>query len=418
MDTQRIKIKDLHPNTGQIPGLPANPRSWTKAEVQKIARSLRETPELFEARPIIVYPQDGEFVILGGNLRYEGCKANKEKDAPCFVIPEGTPVEKLKEIVIKDNGSFGEWDYDALANLWDDLPLTDWGVPAWNTDETGVIGAIPPEVQEDDFNEETDEIHIRCQPGDIWQLGDHRLMCGDSTNQESVKKLMGGMRSDISVTSPPYGVNDGGLRAHKEAGNNEYKPKNFYNEYKDGQEGWRQLMDATFDSMIENSDQIFINVQLLADNKRELMQWAASHADRLIDILIWDKGHAAPQMQPNIVNNNYEFIFVYGDRNASRKLLYGEFKGNKEAILRIAKGQNEFSGIHNAVFPIELPAEILSINSKADSVLDLFGGTGTTMMACEQLGRKCYMMELDPHYCDIILARWEKLTGREAVKVE
>lgn len=131
MDTIRIALKDLVQNTGQIPGLPANPRQWTKKEIDKIAKSLQETPELFEARPIIVIPWEGKYIILGGNLRYEGCKRNKDKDAPCFIIPDDTPVDKMKEIIIKDNGSFGEWDYDALGNLWDDLPLADWGVPAW-----------------------------------------------------------------------------------------------------------------------------------------------------------------------------------------------------------------------------------------------------------------------------------------------
>lgn len=125
-------MKDLLPNAGQIEGLPVNPRQWTRSDIDKIAASLRETPELFEARPIIVTPHDGKYVILGGNLRYEGARANKDTDAPCIVVPEGTPPQKLKEIVIKDNGSFGAWDFDALANEWDDLPLTDWGVPAWD----------------------------------------------------------------------------------------------------------------------------------------------------------------------------------------------------------------------------------------------------------------------------------------------
>ena len=138
MKTVRLAIKDLEQNTGQIPGLPANPRQWTKTEVEKIAKSLRETPELFEARPIIVTQHGSKYVILGGNLRYEGCKHNKDKDAPCYVIPDGTSIDKMKEIVIKDNGSFGDWDYDVLANLWDDLPLEDWGVPAWETKNTNV----------------------------------------------------------------------------------------------------------------------------------------------------------------------------------------------------------------------------------------------------------------------------------------
>ena len=131
MQTQRINLQELEQNKGQIPGLPANPRQWTRDEIDRIAKSLKETPELFEARPIIVIPHEGKYVILGGNLRYEGCKRNKAKDAPCFVMPADTPTEKLMEIVIKDNGSFGAWDYDALANEWD-VPFTDWGVPAWD----------------------------------------------------------------------------------------------------------------------------------------------------------------------------------------------------------------------------------------------------------------------------------------------
>ena len=138
MEIVRIKLSALEPNTGQIPGLPMNPRQWTATDVDTIARSLTETPELFEARPLLVYPLDKKFIILGGNLRHEGAKRNKMKDAPCIVFPADTPIEKLKEIVIKDNGSFGAWDYDSLANEWGDLPLTEWGVPAWEN-EPGAI---------------------------------------------------------------------------------------------------------------------------------------------------------------------------------------------------------------------------------------------------------------------------------------
>ena len=132
MESTRIKLSELEPNAGQVEGLPVNPRQWTKGDVTRLAKSLKETPELFEARPIIVYPHGGKYVILGGNMRYEACRENKDEDAPCVIVAEDTPVQKLKEIVIKDNGTFGAWDYDALANEWDDLPLVDWGVPAWD----------------------------------------------------------------------------------------------------------------------------------------------------------------------------------------------------------------------------------------------------------------------------------------------
>lgn len=135
MEIQRINIADLEKNVGQIDGLPVNPRQWSRTEIDRIAKSLKETPELFEARPIIAVYHNGKYVILGGNLRYEGARANKAQDVPCVVVPEDMPIAKMKEIVIKDNGTFGQWDFDELANNWDDLPLVDWGVPAWNAEE-------------------------------------------------------------------------------------------------------------------------------------------------------------------------------------------------------------------------------------------------------------------------------------------
>ena len=134
-ETQLIKMSRLELNKGQIPGLPGNPRQWTQGDIDRLAQSLKDTPELFEARPIIAVPHDGKLVILGGNLRYCASKYNGAKEVPVFVLPEDTPADKLKEIVIKDNGTFGAWDFDLLANQWDDLPLATWGVPAWDGEE-------------------------------------------------------------------------------------------------------------------------------------------------------------------------------------------------------------------------------------------------------------------------------------------
>ena len=133
MQIKRLPVEQIELNTGQIDGLPANPRQWTRDDIDRIAKSLKETPELFEMRPCIVFPHEGKYILLAGNLRFTGARQNGDKDVPCCVVKADTPVEKLKEIVLKDNGSWGAWDFDALANEWDDLPLTDWGVPAWDT---------------------------------------------------------------------------------------------------------------------------------------------------------------------------------------------------------------------------------------------------------------------------------------------
>jgi len=135
MEIVKLPLSKLETNIGQIPDLPMNPRQWTQEQVESLAKSLNETPELFEARPILVVPYGGKYVILGGNMRYEASRKNGDAEVPVIVFPEDTPIEKMKEIVVKDNGAFGAWDWDALANEWDDLPLADWGVPAWKTDE-------------------------------------------------------------------------------------------------------------------------------------------------------------------------------------------------------------------------------------------------------------------------------------------
>lgn len=129
MKLEKIKISKIVQNNGQIEGVPKNPRQWSKEDVDRLARSIEETPELLEARGCIVYPHDGKYIVLGGNMRLAACKQLGKKEVDCVVLDADTSSEKLKEIVIKDNGSFGAWDFDMLANEWDDLPLSDWGVP-------------------------------------------------------------------------------------------------------------------------------------------------------------------------------------------------------------------------------------------------------------------------------------------------
>ena len=173
METKRIKLTDLVLNEGQVAGLPTNPRQWTKKELDKLKKSLQETPELLEARGILVYPLEGKYLVLGGNMRLSALMALKAKDAPCIVFPEDTPIDKLKEVVIKDNGSFGEWDFDSLANEWGDLPLTDWGVPAWEMDEAKDV-VVNGDCEEQEQEEKEEKI-----------FDSRLLVCSVSLNGES-----------------------------------------------------------------------------------------------------------------------------------------------------------------------------------------------------------------------------------------
>jgi DNA modification methylase len=237
-------------------------------------------------------------------------------------------------------------------------------------------------------------------------------MCGDSTSAEDVALLMNGEKADIAFTSPPYGAgNVTNLRQH-------YDPKNkklesFYKTHKDKPEEWRHLFKDSLQNMIVYAQSQFVNVQMLADNKINMISVVNEYAEFLVDILIWDKTSGPPQMQKNVLNNTFEFIFCFDSENNSRSIRFGDFHGTQSNVLRIKTGCNQYANIHKAVFPIDLPLEIFQINTKCKSVLDLFGGTGTTLIACEQTNRQCRMMELDEHYCDVIRKRWAEYVHGE-----
>lgn len=167
MEIKHIDIALLEGNSGQIEGLPANPRKWTQREVERIAASLQETPELLEARPLVVVPNGSKYVVLGGNLRLAGIKHNQGTTAPCAVLPEDTSAAKLKEIVIKDNSSFGEWDFDMLSAEWEDMPLDDWGVT----------------IDDKEGDEPKDHKDISGQVESLYQIV---IDCSDEDEQERV----------------------------------------------------------------------------------------------------------------------------------------------------------------------------------------------------------------------------------------
>lgn len=197
-----IPLAQLEPNKGQIEGVPENPRSIDVTKFKKLKASIEENPEMLSLREVLVYPHGDKYVIIGGNMRYRALKELGYKDAVCKVIPQGTTAEQLRAVAIKDNNNFGDWDFDALANLWNAEELDRWGI-----DLPPMDGEVKEdEAKEDNFNPDSVTGKAKSKEGDIFRLGRHRLICGDSTDAQVLQILMADQKADLLLTDPPYNV--------------------------------------------------------------------------------------------------------------------------------------------------------------------------------------------------------------------
>lgn len=418
---QRIAIDLIEMNTGQIAGLPSNPRQWTKAQLDNLKASIEETPELLEARGCIVDYHEGKYVCLGGNMRYAACKALGMSELPCYVVPEGTTILKKKEIVAKDNGSFGNWDYDALANEWGDLDLAGWGVsipPEWGAAAADATETDSREgqAQDDEFDEKEEQIEKKCSKGDIWRLGEHRLMCGDSTDEAAIKRLMDGDKADMVFTDPPYGVSIGDKNA---ALNSVQKAgrccKNIENDTLSADELYPILVKAMTNARLSCKEDAcyFVTSPQGGELGLMMMMMMKDAGLPVRHMLVWEKNSATFSLGRLDYDYQHEPIF-YTWTKKHHNYRKGQYR---TTIWKYDKPRK--CDLHPTMKPVELVANCLNDATKAgDIALDVFGGSGTTMIACEQLGRRARLMELDPHYCDVIIARWEKFTGMKAEKIE
>lgn len=344
-------------------------------------------------------------MIVAGHTRYKAAKKLKLKEVPCIVADDLTE-EQIKAFRLADNkvSEQSEWDFDLLAAELDDLIDFDMTVFGFEED----VIEEEPEAKEDDFEAKLPE-EPKAKRGDIYQLGNHRLMCGDSTSITDVEMLMDGSGVDISFTSPPYnaGTTPTEVKVNKTA--------KYENDADDkSEEDYKQfLIDFTNNAML-HSEYTFVNIQSLSNNKIALIDYLYDLKDVYADTIIWDKMMSQPAMAENVLNSEFEYVHVFSAK-ANRAIGTKQFRGTISNIVHLQKqNRNEFSKIHNATFPIEF-ASFFVKNFSNESVLDLFGGTGTTLIACEQLDRSCFMMEYDPKYVDVIIDRWEQFTGQKAV---
>lgn len=414
---KHIQLTALELNTGQIDWLPRNPRQWTKDDLDLMIKSLEEDPDYMDDRPPLVTPipsKPGFFAVFAGNLRvFTAKKINSFSELKCIVYLPEDENDKVTVIrrAMKDNGHFGEWDNDILANEWDCFPLKQWGVPIpWTEDKEE-----KKEAKEDDFDESKDCIEVRCKPGDIWQLGEHRLMCGDSINLEDVRKLMGGAIADMVFTDPPYGVSIGdknkALNAVQKAGQ---QTENIANDTLKADELYKVLVKAMTNCRMSCKEDAsyFVSSPQWGELGLMMMMMMKDAGLPVRHVLIWEKNCATFSLGRLDYDYQHEQIF-YTWTKSHHNYRKGEYR---TTVWKYDKPRK--CDLHPTMKPVELVANCINDCSKeGDIILDIFGGSGTTLIAAEQLGRKAYLMELNPHYCDVILSRWEKLTGKTAVKI-
>jgi DNA modification methylase len=352
-------------------------------------------------------------IVRAGNGRVEAAKALGWTHIAAVVVDDESADAVAYAIADNRTAELAEWDNETLATLLDTLPpemKVDTGFT--DADLAELLDGLTPEITEDEVPEPPKVSVSRA--GDLWVLGDHRVLCGDSTKAEDVARVMGGAKADLCFTSPPYALG----KSIALSNNKSMSVKgSAYDIHDDDAASWESLMYEWWEQSLNAvSVAWLVNVQPLAGNKRYLMQWIANRVNRLIDIITWDKGHAAPQMASGVLASRYEWIIALGKDGASRAFPMSTWKGTLQSIYEAPpQRNNEYYNIHAATMPIHVPAwAIGTLCDQCKSVYEPFCGSGTTLIAAEQLGRKCYGIEISPQYVDVIVTRWQTLTGKQA----
>jgi len=336
-----------------------------------------------------------DMVVLGGNMRLKALKELGYKEVPNDWVKSAKDLteDEIRRFIIADNVGFGEHDWEMLANEWDVEELSDWGL-----DIPGFEIAEELEAEEDDF-EVPDEITTDIVLGDLIEIGEHRLLCGDSTDSDQVAKLMNGQKADMVFTDPPYGVDyQGGALTKRTKLDNDQKNTNIY-------------------------EDVIPMIYLFSIDKAPIYIWhAAGYADMASHLwdnnleirsqIIWNKNMAQFGALSAQYKQKHEPCF-YCYKKGQSPNWYGPT--NEVTVWDIKReSKNEY---HPTQKPIELPERALNNSSKInDIVLDLFGGSGSTMVAAQQLKRKARLMELDPKYCQVIVDRMRKLDKSLVIK--
>ena len=384
--TQKRRVNDLIPYE-------ENPRQMTEKQKEDLQKSL----EKFDLVEIPAIDTDDKICAGHQRMKMMQLLGRGEETIDVRVPNRKLTDEEFREYNLRSNKNTAEWDYDLLANIGEEL-LLDVGFDKdeldniFNLDEPEDIDEVP-ELPEKPIS----------KIGDIYQLENHRLMCGDATKREDVEKLMGGEKVDMVFTDPPYGMN---LDTDYSQLNSKLK---FVQE-----KHLKQKTGNKYDKVI--GDEIDFNPQFLLDlfdYCKEIFLWGGDYYFKRLpeggSLFVWDK------------RGGEQFDKMYG---STFEICWSKDKHKREIIRHIWAGVfgTEKEDIRGRVHPTQKPIGVCKwfiekFSKRGQNITDLFGGSGSTLIACEQLNRKCFMMELDPKYCDVIIQRFEKFTNQKAIKI-
>ena len=399
MDKLKIEYVDIN----NIKPYKKNPRKNEEA-IPYVMESIKQ---FGFKNPVIL---DKDNVIVAGHTRIESAKRLGITEIPCIYADDLTD-EQIRAFRLADNkvGEIAEWDIDLLDTELDDIlniDMSDFGfdLDLEDEEEKEIIEDEVPEVPEEP----------KAKLGDIYQLGNHRLMCGDSTKEEDVSKLMNGVKAQMTFSDAPYNISFKGSMSNTTVNGVMVKHKGA-NQRHDAIDNDCMTKEEFYDFMCRTLLNIKEYVKgawylsFASNNLEELLNPLRDNDMNWKSIIIWMKNQATLSMKD--YKSRYEPI-VYGRFDDT---FYGE-TAKEEDIWEYQRTLK--NDLHPTMKPIPLICNMLKMSSKEnDDVLDLFGGSGSTLIACEQLNRKCYMMELDPHYIDVIIQRWENFTGEKAIKL-
>lgn len=407
---ERVRVSELTANA-------QNFRTHPKAQREALAGLLGEVGI---ANALIAYRSEryGGLTLIDGHLRIE----TDVPEWPVLILDVTDEEADLLLATMDPLAAMAGTDAATLNDLLGGIATGEAAVQSLISDlaeRAGLYkGAVAPGKGGDDFDVTPAEGPTRTQPGDLWQLGDHLLLVGDATNATDVARLMEGVRGALCFTSPPYNVGDNAVLMSGATG-----ADTKYIAGDDDDLSGEEYGDflCTFTQLaLDHCDYAMVNLQMVAGNKIALIEYLHHFRDHIADVAIWNKGNAAPAMANRVMNSQFEFLFhfIFSPKHLpSRAIGTRHFRGTLPNVYS-AGGQrgNEFADVHNATFPLHLPTWwIENLTRWQDAIYDPFGGTGTTLIACERTARLCRIMEKEPVYADIILRRWEAETGREAV---